>query len=62
MYYSLRSRWEAIRAEAKANEKAKIVRIAAEAGGRAKTEDADRVRAWAKAEAKEKAEIDRVTA
>ena len=38
--------------EAKANKKAEIVRIAAEAGGRAKTEAAERVRAWAEAEEK----------
>ena len=49
-------------AEAEANEKAKIVRIAAEAGGRAKTEAAERVRAWARAEEKGKVDIDRFSA
>ena len=49
-------------AEAKANEKAQIVRIAAEAGGRAKTEATERVREWAEAQEKEKAGIDRFSA
>ena len=51
-------------AEAEAKEKAKIARISAKAGGRAKTEVAERVRAWSKAEveAKEKSDITRFTA